>query len=133
MSKFLGVIFISILGSAAHAADSPEISSKPAKTPPTKLELLEQIESTQKAIDSLNQLQASVDAMTKQRKIKCLKAFGSETFCECLNMNLAVGLDFEGYVAVVTRTKEELQYGDLKKEDRDLVDNAIKTRAACIK
>jgi len=119
------------LSAAAGAAEPPQKPAAPARPPQTDLERLEQRESYEKVMGLLKEAEASLDAMTRTRKLQCLKALGSEAFCECLNEKLAVGLDFSGYIAVIIRTKDELKYNTLSKEDKGLVDSAINTRNAC--
>jgi hypothetical protein len=117
----------------AWAADPPAAKPAPSKPPQSELERLEQLETFEKLKETIRKVEVSLDAMTRERKFKCLKAFGSESFCECLNQKLAVGLDFDAYIAVVTRTKTELKYDTFSKEDKALVDSAIRTRSACVR
>jgi hypothetical protein len=126
-------IALLFFSAAAGAAESPQKAAAPARAPQTDLELLEQRESFEKVMGLLKEAEVSLDAMTRTRKLQCLKALGSEAFCECLNEKLAVGLDFSGYIGVIIRTKDELKYSTLSKEDRGLVDSAINTRNACAK
>jgi hypothetical protein len=130
MRKFI-LSAVLLAATVANAADPPASSSQPAQRPKTQLERLEQLESLEKAMATINQFEASLDAMIRVRKLKCLKAFGNEAFCECLNKKLAVGLDFDGYIMAVTRTKEELKYNTLSKDDKALVDSAGNTRTLC--
>jgi hypothetical protein len=115
------------------AADPPANKATSARSPQTELERLEQREAYEKLMSALKDVEVSLDAITRTRKLKCLKAFGNEAFCECLNTKLAVGLDFDGYITVITRTKDELKYDTFTKEDKALVDSAISTRNACAK
>jgi hypothetical protein len=128
-------IAIPLLGlvAVAGAAEPPQKPVVPARAPPTELERLEQRESYEKVMGLLKEAEVSLDAMTRTRKLQCLKAVGSESFCECLNEKLAVGLDFSDYVSVIIRTKDELKYSTLSKEDKGLVDSAINARNACAK
>jgi hypothetical protein len=124
------VTFICLM-SQVVAADPSAANSAPASQ--TQLERLERQEAYEKAMEAAREVEVSLDAITRARKFKCLKAFGNQEFCECLNSKLAVGLDFDGYIAVITRSREELKYDTLSTEDKALVDSAVVTRNACAK
>jgi hypothetical protein len=133
MYKHSSLALLLVFISAARADKPPPAKPAPARVPQTELERLEKREAYEKVISSLKDVEVALDNLTRTRKLKCLKAFGSEAFCECWNAKLAVGLDFDGYIAVITRTKEELKYDTFTKDDKALVDSAIATRNACAK
>jgi hypothetical protein len=90
MRTLFQIVLFGLLASIANATEVSQPAVAPAKTPQTQLELLEQMESLEKAMDVLKQADASLDTMMRTRKLKCLKAFGHESFCQCLNETLAV-------------------------------------------
>ena len=61
-----------------------------------------------------------------------MMAFGHEGFCLCLNNKLAIGLNFDGYITAVTRSKADLGYPKLSLENKTLIDGALSTREACV-
>ena len=124
---FIGVLIAFV--SAQSIAQSPT----PNASKPMSKEDLEKMEQLDKAMGALDKLQVTLEATLKERKYKCLKAFGNDAFCSCLNDKLAVGLGFDGYVFVVTKTKEDLKYSQMSKDDKALVDSAVRTREQCVK
>ena len=70
--------------------------------------------------------------MSRQKYSDCMKAFGNQKFCQCLRDKSPVGIDFAGYVKVVTTTKEELGYSKMDNETKQLIDNALKAREVCV-
>ncbi len=103
--------------------------------PPQKLPTREQLE-RQDTLDglrsALDEASQALETMTRQRGSACLKAFGHDAFCRCLNEHLAVGVSFGMYITAVTSTNEELAYTRLSQGNRKLVDNARQIREACV-
>ena len=73
-----------------------------------------------------------IGGITRQKYSDCMKAFGNQKFCQCLRDKSPVGIDFASYIKVVTTTKEELGYAKSDKETKQLIDNALKAREACV-
>lgn len=89
-------------------------------------------EALQKAIDTLNELDAKVTAMTNQRRIDCMKAVGYEPFCACVLNELPVAWNFSDYVAITTRGKEENGYTKMSAELRSAYDKVEPIRDKCV-
>ncbi len=70
--------------------------------------------------------------MSKEKKRQCLAAVANEAFCECLAQNLPVTVNFVNYVAIVTQTKEHLEYDKLSAEDKRAVDTTRSARDRCV-
>jgi len=129
MTRFLTLAF-AILLLFCQPSVAQEKSGTPAKTMP--VETMHQIDSLDKALDAAKELELLVDRMSRQKYSDCMKAFGNPKFCQCLRDKSPVGIDFAGYVKVVTTTKEELGYSKTDKETKQLIDNALKAREVCV-
>jgi hypothetical protein len=46
--------------------------------------------------------QKAVDLITADRRAKCMSAFGSSAFCDCLSGSLALAADFQKYITITT-------------------------------
>ena len=106
-------------------------SGQTQKKPPTK-EQLEQRKQLDDLTSAGQEVLKTIDDISRARLTACMMAFGHEGFCQCLTKNLALGLDFNGYVTAVTRSKAELGYAKLSLENRALIDSAVSTREACV-
>lgn len=96
------------------------------------LEQINQVESLDHALDSLSQLSATVETMSRTRRTECLKAFGNETFCSCIGGKLAVAWSFSDYIAIITRTKETNGYEKLESNLKIAYDNVGPIRDECV-
>jgi hypothetical protein len=80
----------------------------------------------------LEELRAMALRMGGVFERKCLSAFGHTAFCRCIRENRPVASSFETYILAVTKTKEELGFNKLNKEDQKLVLRLRETRDQCI-
>ena len=89
------------------------------------------------AIDNLTDLVESLDQQTKpllrKRGNQCLKAFGHQKFCSCVNVHIPIGMPFEQYIKVTISTKDELGYAGLSEQQKEIVDTVLKVREQCVK
>ena len=90
-----------------------------------KIRLLEQ------QIQELKTLKARQD-IGRWKTEQCLKAVGREKFCTCLGENLPAAVSFEQYVHTMVTSKEELGYGAMAPEQKQVVDATIDVREKCI-
>lgn len=120
----IAFILIINLTTYAHSEDK--------NTNPMTKEQIDTIEEGEKIGDQLNSLRMSFESMMRERKNDCIKAFGHDQFCSCLNDNLAVGLSFKDYIVITINSKDELNYNELSKEDKGVIDKAIKIREQCV-
>jgi hypothetical protein len=125
-SPIVTLLIIFFLSSLAYA----EEPKKPSTI--KELETLESIETGQTIFDKMEELKDSMKKMWTERYYDCLKAFGNKEFCSCLNDNLSAFLTFSDYMMTVTHTKEELDYKSRSKDERTLIDNAIRIRNQCV-
>ncbi|MEY9121320.1 hypothetical protein [Bradyrhizobium yuanmingense] len=75
---------------------------------------------------------AKADGMVLAKKSQCLAAIADEVVCECFGHQLPVIVNFVQYVAIVSKTKDELEYDKLKPADKMMVDYVRKARDACV-
>ena len=135
MRIILVLSFLFSFGVIAEAQQQPQSGKQ------LTLEEIEQTEKKLKAIEDAKEapdvFRNAIETGNRKLHIDCLKSFGHKKFCECLSNNLAVRsditLDLRIYIAVTTRTKKELGYELLPKQDQDLVDNAFMVREKCVK
>lgn len=97
------------------------------------LEQLKQQEQLEKALDTINQLDAQMKSMTRQREADCAKAIGYAPFCSCIKEALPVAWSFAEYVAITTRTKGENGYEKLDAEYRAAYDKVAPSRDKCVR
>jgi hypothetical protein len=110
-----------------------EAEQQPKADKPLTKEQIEQLESLDTLLESFEDLKRTGEAMTKTRGNDCIKSFGHEEFCSCLNKNMAIGLSFREYIVVTTSTKEELGYESLSGDIKKLVNSALSVREQCVK
>ena len=70
----------------------------------------------------------SVRARVADRRTKCMLAFGSPQFCDCLN-SLPLEVTFQRYVTVTTDTRSP---ATLPRNERRIADAVIATRDLCV-
>ena len=100
---------------------------------PMSLQELEIQELEARRTDPLKEtLWGIVDKISRSKRHKCLRTFGHDSFCVCLTDTIGVSVSFEEYVALVTKTRAELNYDQLSKDQRTLVDHAYATRDLCV-
>lgn len=97
------------------------------------LQQIQEEESLQRAVDKLNELDASLKSMVNQRDTDCLKAVGYQPFCSCILKGLPVAWSFSDYVAITTQTKEKNGYSDMDADFRAAYDKVIPIRDKCVK
>lgn len=103
----------------------------PAKGAPTK-ETLDKLDQIEKLQESLTDLEHSADKLTRKKLSDCKKAFGADIFCACLSNNLPVIVEFPLYIQIAIKTKEELNYKAMSKEDKEIYAATIKARELCV-
>ncbi|GEM_PF-2624784 len=82
-----------------------------------------------KVLDTLAELKKISD----ERHAACLKSFGHEQFCNCLNGRLTLDLTFDDYVALVTHNGGDPVYRALPVEKQKLAGAAAEVRDQCMK
>ena len=96
------------------------------------LEQLEQLERLDKAVDAIDKMDAELDSMIRVRRVECLRAFGHESFCDCVMDALPIAWSFTDYIAITTRTKEQNSYANLDGEYRSAYDKVPGIRDQCV-
>lgn len=123
-SMIIAILFSIIIVGYAH-------SEKTNNKPWTK-EQIETIEEGEKIGEQLNSLLNQSKSMMRERHTDCIKAFGHDKFCSCLNENLAIYLSFKDYIVITINTKEELNYSSLPEDEKEVIDKAINVREQCV-
>ncbi len=93
---------------------------------------LERIQRLDDAMRALNKVVTVLDDMIAKRKMACIRAFGSTSFCSCLSENLPVASTFDEYVAIATKSKEEKGYSRLGADLRKAYDLVPPVRDRCV-
>lgn len=117
----VAAVFSALAGSAA-AQDKSGAS----------LNDLKRIQRLDDAMRTLNKVDAALDDMIAKRKMACIRAFGSTSFCSCLSENLPVAFTFDEYVAITTKSKEENGYSRLGADIRKAYDLVPPVRDRCV-
>jgi hypothetical protein len=120
----LALLIFTQTGAAAENTIAP-----PKQMP---VETIQKIDNIDKALDSVKDMELHVDRLSRQKYSDCMKAFGNHLFCTCLKDKSPVGVDFLGYVKVVTTSKEDLGYGQADTETKSLIDNTLAAREVCV-
>lgn len=101
--------------------------------PPLSVEELETLNQSERTKALLDDLITSAERIGKEWEQQCLLAFGHSSFCRCVRDRRPVATSFETYIMAVTKTKKELGYTKLKKEDQDLVNRLREARDQCVR
>ena len=88
---------------------------------------IEQMEASQKAAAT-----TLADRMAVPSKLQCLKVFGDQSFCDCVQKNLPAPLTFAEYQVILTKSKSENQYGKMTKELQAAYDKVAPLREQCV-
>jgi hypothetical protein len=97
-----------------------------------KIERLEQLQAKEKLEGALNELESLIENQAREVENSCIKAFGDKIFCNCISVKLPSILSFPEYVAIVSLTKNELNYQNLSKKDKEIIDIARLARDTCV-
>lgn len=93
---------------------------------------VDQLQKLDDVINKLDQLKNLTDSLAKEKYYKCVKAFGDNKFCKCLSDNMPIVNTFEDYIVIVTSTKDELNYNNRDKKEKELIDLTYKAREMCV-
>src|ERR1051325_4136634 len=102
MTRFLVLVLLGLFLFPQYSI-AEEKNDPSAKTMP--VETMQQIDNLEKALEKAKELELLADSISRQKYSDCLKAFGNQKFCQCLRDKSPVGIDFAGYIKVVTTTK----------------------------
>jgi hypothetical protein len=122
LRRLLAAAVFSVLAGSAAAQDKGSAS----------LNDLERLQRLDDAMRVLNKVDAALDDMIAKRKMACIRAFGSTSFCACLSENLPVAFTFDEYVAITTKSKEENGYSRIDAEIRKAYDLVPPVRDRCV-
>jgi hypothetical protein len=111
---------------------SPLYAAESAAPPPMPLEVQEKAAAINNTLTALETLKTSLDQLTVQKTNECMKAIGNTEFCTCIANESPGSISFLGYVEILTKTKEQLQYDLLTPENKKLVDVTRTARDHCV-
>lgn len=117
-----------VLALACHQAVGQETLQQLDK----QRDLDQQIGQVDKAQRALDNLDAMVKGIEREREGACIRAVGNQKVCGCLANNLPVKLTFQQYVLAVTLTKDELGYAQMSPDEKRLVDSIPPIRDRCV-
>ena len=128
MSIRLALAFLSSI--IFSFATLPCASAEEQQSSIEQLEVLNEFENLKGNMDVLS---VQVERMGRAFEQKCLSAFGHPAFCHCVRENRPVVTSFEDYILAVVRTKEELGFNKLKKDEQQIMMRLRQTRDQCVK
>ncbi len=115
------------------------ISTAIAEDMPKTLEALEAYEAENLIDDSATNEQVTSNTVlqqfnlhVKRTKLACIKAIGHEKFCHCISENMPSDQEFANYVVAVSKTKEELKFGELSEYYQQAINLARTARDKCV-
>jgi hypothetical protein len=85
-----------------------------------------------KANDVLNAFDKKVDVAMEDRENDCVKAFGSMSFCDCVNKDMPWVFSFNDYISITTKSKEENGYSFMKADMKSAYDKVPAIRNQCV-
>jgi hypothetical protein len=109
----------------------PAFAADSTAAKPMPLEYQEQMDDAKKTLNLLDQSQNLLQAQVVETEGQCMKAIGASEFCKCISWQTPG--DFIQYVAIISKTKDDLGYDKLSKGDKELVDTIRKARTKCVK
>jgi hypothetical protein len=102
------------------------------ETAPPTLQQQEADESVQRFFSLTDKLRGMVTEMAVSKETQCMKAVGDVILCKCLGDHSPLDVDFVGYVAILSKTKGELNYEALSDVEKRLVDGVRASRDQCV-
>jgi len=106
------------------------------------IDQLEAQEALDSALRASKELEQQFEAMTRARRLQCVKAVGHQQFCDCLMDELPVGIDsFAKYALFVDLSAPKLDGADMTESDEfwggpgstlKVIEQVKKTRNGCV-
>ena len=129
MTRFLIIIFtvIFFVPGLMLAENKQDTSQTPQST-----QSIKELEARENVSNQLKNLADLLMGVANKKYTDCLKAFGNESFCQCLRDKSPSGISFAEYVSVVITPKEELGYSKADEQTKGIIDNTLKTREICV-
>ena len=125
--RFVLMLFALMVISAAAHAQNPASVRSPEQLPsaPTQHERLRNLTETYQRGDQGSAQQ------TFALKNQCMAILAVETYCTCLESKLPNSMNFDSYVTILSRSKEENKYGRLNADAKKVYDAIPKVRDFC--
>ena len=77
-------------------------------------------------------LEKSVSARLEDRRFKCISVIGSTRFCNCLNADLPLDVNFQKYVTVTMTVGIPANYDQLSADDKRIAPRIVSARDRCV-
>jgi hypothetical protein len=113
----------------ALAEDSKNLVQN--KERPLSIDEQEKVLGMEQVSTIINEIEGLLNKSASELRGKCMLSFGNKIFCECL-ANKSPVISFDEYVAMTSKTKEELNYDKLSLDDQKFVDAVRKGRDNCV-
>jgi len=104
----------------------------PQNRPPLPLDAQERIDQVEAVAGKLATFDAQLTQQTAEKKRGCVRAIGNESFCHCIIDSMPWVMTFPQYVAVLSASKDELNYDGLSAGDKKVIDAARVARDKCV-
>ena len=77
-------------------------------------------------------LENSVSARLEDRRHKCMSVIGSTRFCNCLNADLPLDVNFQKYITVTMTVGTPAHIDQLPAEDKSIAPRVVSARDRCV-
>jgi hypothetical protein len=77
-------------------------------------------------------LEKSVSARLEDRRSKCMSVTGSAPFCNCLNADLPLDVNFQKYITITITVGTPAQYDQVSADDKRIAPRIVSARDRCV-
>ncbi len=109
------------------------LASVATAQPSKSIEQLRKEEELRRAMATLDDASAKINAMLRTREVDCEMAVGYKPFCSCIMRELPVAWSFSDYIAITTKSKAENGYPKMNAELRAAYDKVGPIRDSCVR
>lgn len=86
----------------------------------------------EQSLRHIDEISATLQKVEQDFQLACVKAFGSQSFCLCINHSIPGIFSFVDYVKITTQSKTENNYGALDKGAQRAYDKVAAVRDMCV-
>lgn len=132
-SLLLGALLMLAPIASAAAAQTPPKPALSIKDVEKVRDLNSKINELTKVLADVNTLQDLLKAVTEEKKIECIGAFGHLAFCSCIAENVPATMSFQLYSVLLSKGRESFGYpSGVSTDDKALMDGAYEAREKCV-
>ena len=84
-------------------------------------------------MDSLDKMVEAAKQVSRDFAYRCTRAIGHTGYCSCLSSSVPVSLDFDHFIYFASRSKAEVKFDGMSKDQRSLYLKASDARNSCSK